>query len=63
MHESAVGTKLSTRDIRYTAAIGGKPDMTWTAQFGRGFSDIGPDQRLRPIDIIPSTGAVSGSAV
>jgi len=31
---SVPGTKLPTRDIRYTAAFGGKPNMTRTAQFG-----------------------------
>jgi hypothetical protein len=32
---SLVGTKLPNRDIRSTVAIGGKPDMTRTIQFGR----------------------------
>src|SRR6266566_9980373 len=31
----AYGTKLPNGDVRSTVAIGGKPDMTRTAQFGR----------------------------
>ncbi len=31
---SAVGTKLPTRDIRYTVVIGGKPDMRRIVPFG-----------------------------
>jgi hypothetical protein len=32
---NTIGTKLPTRDVRSSVAIGVKPDMTWTAQFGR----------------------------
>jgi hypothetical protein len=33
--ESVAGTKLPIRYVLATVAIGGKPDMTRTAQFGR----------------------------
>jgi len=33
--ESESGTKRTTSHIRNSAAIGGKPDMTQKAQFGR----------------------------
>jgi hypothetical protein len=32
---SGIGTKLPIRDVRNPVAIGGKPDMARTAQFGR----------------------------
>jgi hypothetical protein len=31
---SAYGTKLPFRDVRYSVATGGKPDMTRKAHFG-----------------------------
>jgi hypothetical protein len=34
MQESGSGTKLPFRDVRYSVATGGKPDMTRTAHFG-----------------------------
>jgi hypothetical protein len=35
VHESLVGTKRTSGDVRHSVAIGGKPDVVWTAQFGR----------------------------
>jgi len=35
LHESLVDTKLPFGDVRYPVAIGGRPDMPRTAQFGR----------------------------
>ena len=35
VHESACGTKLPFRDVRYPVAIGGRPDMAQNAHFGR----------------------------
>jgi hypothetical protein len=32
---SAVGTNRISSDVRYSVAIGGRPDMAQTAQFGR----------------------------
>jgi hypothetical protein len=32
---SEFGTKLPKQDVRSTVAIGGRPDMMRTAQFGR----------------------------
>ena len=32
---SVVGTFETCRDDRYSVAVGGRPDMTRTAQFGR----------------------------
>jgi hypothetical protein len=34
-HESVSGTNRTSSDVRYSVAIGGKPDMAQTAQFGR----------------------------
>jgi hypothetical protein len=43
---TVVGTKLPTFDIRYTVAIGGKPDMTRTANS----VENDPQQTLRLIN-------------
>jgi hypothetical protein len=32
---SLIGPKLPNRDVRYLVAIGGRPDMAQTVQFGR----------------------------
>jgi hypothetical protein len=32
---TVTGTKLPIRDVRYSVAVGGRPDMARTSQFGR----------------------------
>jgi len=40
---SLFGPKLPNRDVRYLVAVGGRPDMAQTVQFGRDWpdSDVG----------------------
>ena len=35
MHESGIGTNRTSSDVRYSVAIGGRPDMARKAYFGR----------------------------
>jgi len=34
VHESLVGTKRTSSDVRCSVANEGKPDIAWTAHFG-----------------------------